>query len=64
MRPLADTLAFVVIATGISLIAGFSLLVSPQPPDNLVALRKCMALHPERYCRLTHAPSTISNADY
>jgi hypothetical protein len=31
-----------------------------QQHDNLTALRKCMALHPERYCRLTHAPSTVA----
>ena len=30
-----------------------------QQQDDLTALRKCMALHPERYCRLTHAPSTV-----
>jgi hypothetical protein len=31
-----------------------------QQQDDLTALRKCMALHPERYCRLTHAPSTVT----
>jgi hypothetical protein len=31
-----------------------------QQQDDLTALRKCMALHPERYCRLTHAPSTVA----
>ncbi len=31
-----------------------------QQPDDLTAMRKCMALHPERYCRLTHAPSTVA----
>ena len=31
-----------------------------QQQDDLTALRKCMVLHPERYCRLTHAPSTVA----
>ena len=31
-----------------------------QQQDDLTAMRKCMQLHPERYCRLTHAPSTVA----
>ena len=36
-----------------------ALATMPVQQDDLTALRKCMALHPERYCRLTHAPSTV-----
>lgn len=31
-----------------------------QQQDDLESLRKCMTVHPERYCRLTHAPSTVA----
>lgn len=31
-----------------------------QQQDDYQALRKCQQLHPERYCRLTHAPSTVA----
>lgn len=38
----------------------WALVVQPLPQDNLQALRQCMALHPERYCRLTYAPGTLA----
>lgn len=31
-----------------------------QQQDDPAALRNCMALHPERYCRSTYAPSTVA----
>jgi len=31
-----------------------------QQQDDLESLRKCMTVHPERYCRLTHAPNTVA----
>ena len=31
-----------------------------QQQDDYQALRKCQQLHPERYCRLTYAPSTVA----
>lgn len=30
-----------------------------EPSTNQRALAACIKLHPERYCRLTYAPSTI-----
>lgn len=44
--------------TAISLAAVVLFPVRQQ--DDLVALHQCMQLHPERYCRLTHAPSTVA----
>ena len=36
-------------------------LVVPEPPANdLHGLAACQLLHPDRYCRLTYAPSTIA----
>ena len=63
MRPFADSLAFACIAGGVSVMAAFAMVYQPQPQDNFVALHKCMKLHPERYCRLAHAPSTISSTN-
>jgi len=36
-------------------------LIAPEPPANdLPGLAACQLLHPDRYCRLTYAPSTIA----
>jgi hypothetical protein len=36
-----------------------ALLYQPLPQDNLKAFQDCSKLHPARYCRITHLPSTI-----
>ena len=41
-------------------VLGWSLATQPFAQDNPAALHKCMKLHPERYCRLAHAPSTLA----
>ncbi len=43
-----------------AIILGLAISLSPQPQDDLKGLAACQLLHPERYCRLTHAPSTIA----
>lgn len=49
-------------ASAILLGAVFTLLAMPErkPPTDKQALLACLELHPERYCRLQHAPSTVS----
>ena len=39
----------------------WAFITQPQPQDDLRVLQQCMALHPERYCRLTHAPGTLAH---
>jgi len=39
----------------------WSMIAQPEPQDDLQALQQCMQFHPERYCRLTYAPSTIAD---
>jgi hypothetical protein len=37
-----------------------ALLYQPLPQDNIKAFQDCSKLHPVRYCRITHLPSTIN----
>ena len=41
-------------------ILGLAIGFSPQPQDDLKGLAACQLLHPDRYCRITYAPSTIA----
>lgn len=41
-------------------ILGLAISLSPQPQDDTKALASCLQLYPDRYCRLTYAPSTIA----
>jgi hypothetical protein len=41
-------------------VLGLALGLSPKPQDDLDGLAACLVLHPERYCRLTYAPSTVA----
>jgi hypothetical protein len=36
-----------------------ALVHTPEPQDSPAMLRQCLNIHPERYCRLTYAPSTV-----
>lgn len=51
--------AAVNIAAAIAVLVLAATLHSPPQPDNAEGLAKCMQLHPERYCRLTFATSSI-----
>lgn len=39
---------------------GLALIVPEPPPNDLQGLAACQLQHPDKYCRLTHAPSTIA----
>jgi hypothetical protein len=39
---------------------GLALIVPEPPANDLPGLAACQLLHPDRYCRLTYAPSTIA----
>ena len=54
------TLPFATLAAMLCTLAWASI-TQPLPPDNPIALKSCMQHHPERYCRLTHAPSTVTD---
>lgn len=54
--PLKSAALVVASVTVLSLALG----LSPRPQDDLDGLAACLALHPERYCRLTYAPSTVA----
>ena len=41
-------------------ILGLAIGLAPKPQDDLKGLAACQLLHPDRYCRLTYAPSTIA----
>lgn len=49
-----------VAAGAIAIVSGLALGLSPKPQDDLDGLAACQLLHPERYCRLTYAPSTVA----
>jgi hypothetical protein len=36
-----------------------ALVQATEPREDSIMLHKCMKIHPERYCRLTYAPSTV-----
>lgn len=38
----------------------WSIATQPFQQDDPQAMRQCMELHPERYCRFAHAPSTFA----
>jgi hypothetical protein len=59
MTGLPSIVSFFSIACGMSMLTLAALVQAPEPQDNPAMLRQCMQLHPERYCRLTHAPSTV-----
>lgn len=52
--PIASALT---IAMGVGFLTVAGMITKPQPQDNLQAYQACKALHPQRYCRLTHLPS-------
>ena len=41
-------------------ILGLAIGLAPQPQDDLKGLAACQLIHPDRYCRITYAPSTIA----
>ena len=41
-------------------ILGLAIGLAPKPQDDLKGLAACQLLHPDRYCRITYAPSTIA----
>jgi len=54
-NPLAST-----VLIGFSLTAAvLAFFHDPLPPDNPKAYDNCIQLHPERYCRFEHMPSTL-----
>lgn len=59
MSPIPSIASFFSIACSMSMLMLAALVQAPEPQDNPAMLRQCMQLHPERYCRLTHAPSTV-----
>jgi hypothetical protein len=60
MNALPSIVSFFSIACGISMLTMAALMQGPAPQDNPRMLHECMKIRPERYCRLTHAPSTVS----
>ena len=41
-------------------LVGLALIVPEPPLNDLQGLAACQLLHPEKYCRITYAPSTIA----
>ena len=41
-------------------ILGLAIGLAPKPQDDLQGLAACQLIHPDRYCRITYAPSTIA----
>ena len=41
-------------------LVGLALIVPETPPNDPQGLAACQQLYPEKYCRLTYAPSTIA----
>jgi hypothetical protein len=41
-------------------LVGLALIVPEPPPNDLQGLAACQLSHPEKYCRITYAPSTIA----
>jgi hypothetical protein len=63
MNALPSIVSFLSVACGISMLTLAALVQSPVPQDNPKMLHECMKIRPERYCRLTHAPSTVRAMD-
>jgi len=59
MNQLPSIVSFFSIACGISMLTLAALVQGPVPQDNPRMLHECMKIRPERYCRLTYAPSTV-----
>jgi hypothetical protein len=59
MRDFPSLASFFAIATGMSLIIGASIINTPPPAKDALAYNKCIQLHPQRYCAITHAPSKV-----
>jgi hypothetical protein len=54
MRDISSATAFFSIAAGFSLIIGASFINTPAPAKDALAYNKCIQLHPQRYCAITH----------
>lgn len=54
VAPIASALT---IAASMGILVGAGTLLAPVPQNDPQAYYACKALHPERYCRLTHLPS-------
>jgi hypothetical protein len=54
MRDIPSATAFFAIATGFSLIIGASIINTPTPAKDALAYNKCIQMHPQRYCAITH----------
>ena len=54
MRDLSSATAFFSIAAGMSLIICASIISIPAPAKDALAYDKCIQLHPQRYCAITH----------
>jgi hypothetical protein len=54
MRDFSSLASFFAIATGMSLIIGASIISTPPPAKDALAYGKCIQLHPQRYCAITH----------
>jgi hypothetical protein len=59
MNALPSIVSFFSITCGISVLMLASLVQVPLPQGNIKAFQDCSRLHPARYCRITHLPSTI-----
>jgi hypothetical protein len=59
MNALPSIVSFFSIACGISMLTLAALVQGPVPQDNPKMLHECLQIRPERYCRLTYAPSTV-----
>jgi hypothetical protein len=54
MRDISSVAAFFSIAAGVFLIIGASIINTPPPAKDALAYGKCVQLHPQRYCAITH----------
>jgi hypothetical protein len=59
MKNLPSIVSFFSISCGMSMLTLAALVHTPEPQDHPAMLRQCLNIHPERYCRLTYAPSTV-----
>jgi len=54
MRDFSSITAFFSIAIGFSMLIGASIIGIETPPKDALAYHKCIQLHPQRYCAITH----------
>jgi hypothetical protein len=54
MRDFSSACAFFSIAAGFSLLIGAAIFDIKPPAKDALAYHKCIQLHPQRYCAITH----------